>query len=275
MMNILTFDIEEWFHILDVPASPPMEEWDKIQSLAEPHTERLLAVLAEYDVKATFFILAWVAEKHPRLVEAIISHGHEVASHGYAHKLIYRQSQEEFADDVGHSIEVLSALAGTPIIGYRSPGFSITPGTSWAFQILLDLGLRYDSSIFPSTRSHGGYPGATPFPRRILTESGGHLWEVPISTANLLGRRVCLFGGGYFRLFPWRVIRSGVKQINRTGHPAVVYLHGRDLDPHHPRLPMPWRRRFMSYVGLARTERKLRRLLESFPFAPIRDVLDM
>jgi polysaccharide deacetylase family protein (PEP-CTERM system associated) len=275
MINALTFDIEDWFHILDIPTSPPLEEWNEMDSLVETHTNHVLALLSEYGVKATFFILGWVADSHPGLVEAVVSGGHEVASHGYAHKLIYHQSKQEFADDVGLSREVLTRLSGTPVIGYRSPGFSVTPETSWALHTLLEQGFRYDSSIFPAARSHGGYPGATSYPHRIVSKEDRYLWEFPISTVKIFRWRLCLFGGGYFRLFPWRLIYSGVKRINRAGYPVVVYLHGRELDPRHPRLPMPWNRRFMSYVGLGSTERKLRRLLEAFPFAPVRDVLDL
>jgi polysaccharide deacetylase family protein (PEP-CTERM system associated) len=264
---VFTIDVEDWFHIMDLPTAPKMEQWSALPSLVGANFTRLLDMLDERGVKATCFFLGWVAERNPHLVRQAIERGHEVASHGYSHALIYEMSPDQFAHDIQRAKALLEDMAGRPVVGYRAPGFSVTEQTPWFFEKLIEAGYRYSSSIFPSTREHGGYRGFTPDPCIVETDSG-KICEVPISLAALGSRRICFFGGGYLRLFPYPLIRRMTRQVLSEARPVVFYIHPREVDPAHPRLSMPLVRRIKSYIGLRSTEGKLRRLLREFTFLP-------
>lgn len=268
--DALTIDVEDWFHILDLKDAPSVDRWEALPSRVERNFDRLLALLAERGARATCFFLGWIAEKYPQLVRAAQNAGHEIACHGYAHELVYEQGESSFYEDVRRAKGVLEDLAGTPVWGYRAPGFSITASTPWAFERLARAGYRYDTSVFPATRGHGGLSGATLGPSCIPTASGD-IVEFPISLAPFLGRRVCFFGGGYLRLSPYPLIRRMAERVHREGRRIVFYIHPRDIDPDQPRLSMGLRRRFKSYVNLRGTEAKLGRLLTDFRFRPLRD----
>ncbi len=251
----------------------PRSRWDEFPSRVVANTERLLGVLAEHEVRGTFFVLGWVAERHPALVQLIADLGHEVASHGYGHRLVYEQTPRAFREDVRRAKDLLESRSGQPVEGYRAPSFSITGASLWALDILIEEGYRYDASIYPIRHDRYGIP-ASPRHPYVLPRPNGKIVEVPGSTARLAGMNVPIGGGGYFRLLPYAWTRWGIHQVNaREGRPAVFYLHPWEIDPDQPRLPASWLSRFRHYRNLDRTEARLRRLLADFRFAPLRHVL--
>jgi polysaccharide deacetylase family protein (PEP-CTERM system associated) len=233
---------------------------------------RLLDVFDEHGVRVTCFVLGWVAERFPHLVKDAVSRGHEIASHGYGHRLVYECTEREFRDDIAKAKEILEQVSGRSVIGYRSPGFSCTEEVPWFFEALAETGHRYDSSVFPAPRGHGGIATSQLGPHTIAV-NGARLIEFPISVAQVLGRRLCLFGGGYLRLFPYGLIRRMARQVLGEGRPVVFYIHPREIDPDHPRLPMPAARRFKSYVNLRTTEPKVRRILHDFRITTFRQFI--
>jgi polysaccharide deacetylase family protein (PEP-CTERM system associated) len=266
--NGLSFDLEDWYQVLYFDAHFPRTQWAECESRLEPVTRRLLEILDEYGAKATFFVLGWNAERMPHLIEAIQRRGHEIASHGFSHHLIYRQGREAFASDLGRSLRVLKGITGLPVKGFRAPSFSITRESTWALPILLEHGIAYDSSVLPARRPYCGIPGAPTRPWRFADSDGRTLVEAPPSTMSLLGWKLPFGGGGYFRLLPYTLVRLGLRRANRAGIPGVVYLHPWELDPSQPRVAVRLRHRFQHYVNLNRTEAKLRRLLSDFRFVP-------
>lgn len=271
--NALSIDVEEWFHILNLPTAPDPSRWNELTPTVEPNTDRLLEILGSAGVHATFFVLGWVARRHPELVRRIAAAGHEVACHGDMHELCFEQGQARFEDDLRRAKAALEDLIAAEVVGYRAPGFSITSETPWAFEVIGRVGFRYDSSIFPARRLHGGAPGAPREPYSIPLNAGRSLAEFPMTVGELGPLRFAFAGGGYLRLFPYPIIRRGIQHFNAAGRPACVYLHPREIDPGHPRIEMGASRRFRSYVNLRTTERKLRRLCNDFRFAPLREVL--
>lgn len=271
--NILTVDVEDWFHILEAAGGPARASWASLESRVEANTDRLLEIFDETGARATFFVVGWVAERHGPLVRRLVERGHEVASHSWWHEVVHRHDAASFAADVGAAKKRIEDLAGAPVRGFRAPGHSITHATAWAFDVLVEQGYEYDSSLCPGLSSHGGYPSPFEGPHRLRC-SAGELAEIPSSTAAIAGRRVPYAGGGYLRLFPYALVRHCVRADNRAGRPANVYVHPREIDPDQPRLPLPWMRRFKYYVGLSTTEGKLRRLLGEHRFVPAGAWLD-
>jgi len=269
--SIFSVDVEDWFHILDDPSVPTIEQWATLPSHVEKNFRKLLDIFSESDVQVTCFFLGWVAERFPRLVKEAAARGHEVASHGYGHRLVYQQSRADFYEDVHRSRSLLEDISGMEVIGYRAPGFSTTDETPWFFDALAEAGYLYDSSVFPAEHGHGGMPHGRREPYR--TGEDDRLLEFPITVADLLGKRTCFFGGGYMRLFPYWLIRRMALQVLSEGRPVVFYIHPREIDPGHPRLPMTRKRRFKSYVNLETTETKLRRILKDFSVTTFRNVL--
>ena len=268
--SIFSVDVEDWFHILDVPSAPAISEWGGLPSRVEKNFRKLLDIFSEHSVQVTCFVLAWVAERFPHLVKEAAARGHEIASHGYGHRLVYQQSRDEFCEDVRHARLLLEDVAGAPVLGYRAPGFSTTTDTPWFFDALVEAGYQYDSSVFPAPRGHGGIREARRDPYVI---EGEGLLEVPITVADLMGRPMCFFGGGYLRLYPYWLIRQKAQQVLAEGRPVVFYIHPREIDPKHPRLPMSTSRRFKSYVNLDTTEAKIRRVLQDFPVTTFQNVI--
>jgi len=267
---MFTVDVEEWFHILDSPAAPPIEKWNSLQSRVESRLEMILGMLDQCGIKATFFWLGWLAQQHKSMVLRCRKAGHEIASHGYAHVLAYDVGCERFFQDIDRAKKLLEDITGDEIAGFRAPGFGITRDTAWAFDVIKQVGYRYDSSIFPSARGHGGIPGAA-LGSYLIETRAGLLPEVSMSMIEILGRRVNLFGGGYLRISPQWLIRWGIGKLRSSGQPLVVYVHPREIDPDHPRLPMSPLRRFKSYVNLKSTMPKLRWLAGSQSFCLMRD----
>lgn len=267
---IFSVDVEDWFHILDVPGAPQMARWGTLPSRVEANFTRLLDLFSETGRHVTCFFLGWIAERFPHLVREAVDRGHEIASHGYAHRLAYTMSRAEFAADAARSRLLLEDVSGTPVIGYRAAGFSSTDATPWFFHELSSSGYLYDSSVFPAKRGHGGSPASPLHPHFAADET---LIELPASVARVGSARMCFFGGGYLRLFPYRLIRYMGKKVMAENRPLMFYVHPREIDPLHPRIPMPYTRRFKSYVNLGTTEEKIRSIVREFPVTTCRDFL--
>lgn len=270
--NILTVDVEDWFHILELEGGYTRKDWDDLEVRVVRNTDRLLAIFDEAGVRATFFVVGWIARREPEMVRRIAAAGHEIASHSYWHEVLSRHDARSLAADLAASKHRLEDLSGTAVTGFRAPGGSLTPAQAWAFDVILSAGYRYDASLMPGYSSHGGFP--TPYlgPHR-LRAANGLLDEVPWSTVSVAGRRVSYAGGGYLRLFPGAFARWATRRENRQDRPAVVYVHPRELDVEQPRMALPAVRRFKYYVGLASTEPKLRSLLREFHWMGARDWL--
>ncbi len=272
--NALSVDVEDWFHILEVEQAPPMEKWASLEGRVDQNTIALLDLLRECGVVGSFFILGWIAEKYPWLVERIKKQGHELGSHGYAHTPAFRQTPEEFREDVARSIAVIQGISGVKPAGYRIPGFSLTPRVPWVFDTLLEAGFRYDSSLVPGYRFHGGWIGSPCFPHRVRVKTGLEFSEFPISTLGLARRRFPFLGGGYLRALPIAFSARGLAFLNAHGIPGILYVHPRDIDPWQPRLPMPLHRHLASYTGLRSCLSKLRFLLFQFHFTTVTNTLE-
>jgi polysaccharide deacetylase family protein (PEP-CTERM system associated) len=265
-VNILTFDIEDWFHLLDHDATRSVSEWSRYTPRIEENTDRILEMLGETGVRATFFCLGWVAETHPQVVRRIHEAGYEIGTHSHAHQLVCDLGPEAYREDLARSVQLLEEITGAKVRAYRAPGFSITRETAWAFDALLENGIEVDCSVFPASRAHGGFPefGSA---RPALVECGGaSIREFPINTHPLAGCRIVFSGGGYFRLLPYPVIR---RMMSASPY-VMTYFHPRDFDPGQPVLPgLPWHRVFKSYVGLGSAFAKLKTLLREFPFVDL------
>ncbi|MDZ7289555.1 MAG: DUF3473 domain-containing protein [candidate division KSB1 bacterium] len=274
IQNALTIDVEEWFHVSLFRKKIHREEWESLKSTVAFNTSRVLNILAEKNVKATFFILGWVAERYPEIVVAIQEHGHEIGSHTYSHQIIYEQSRQEFAADVQRSLDILEEITGLPVDNFRAPSYSITRLSLWAWETLADLGIRCDSSIFPVKHDLYGIPDAPRFPFYINLKDRPRLIEVPLSTIRIQGKNIPMAGGGYLRLYPYWFIRKSIQRINREGRPAIIYFHPWELDPDLPRIKIGLFKALRHYGNLGLMEDKLRRLLDEFSFGSLREVLN-
>lgn len=265
-MKILTFDIEDWFHILDHGATKAEEQWNNFESRVESGTDRILDLLEQKNVKATFFILGWIAKKHPSVVKKIADAGYEIGTHSYAHQLAYEQTREEFREDLNLSISLIGDITGDTTKIYRAPGFSLCKKNLWVFEELVKAGIEIDCSVFPAQRAHGGLQEyKSSVPGRVAT-SEGIIKCFPMSVDRLAGRELVLTGGGYFRLFPYTIIRNALKKSNYN----MTYFHPRDFDAGQPMIPgLSLPRRFKSYVGLKKSFRKLDKMITEFEFSDI------
>ena len=267
-MKILTFDIEEWFHILDHPDTRSVESWNKFPSRLRTGVETILEMLAETDQKATFFCLGWVAEKHPDVIRAIDNAGFHIGTHSYAHQLVYEQTPQAFREDLRRSLGVLQDTIGKTVDCYRAPGFSITSKSLWAFEILIEEGIKLDCSLFPASRTHGGLPKLNSAFPSIGVWGENQLKLFPINTRAILGRKIVYSGGGYFRLFPHRSIHKWFGEDEYV----MTYFHPRDFDAEQPKLSgLSPLRRFKSYVGIKGAKRKLASLLSVYSFMDVKE----
>lgn len=261
-MNILTFDVEDWFNLLDIPATANIKDWDNFPTRIHPGVDYLLETTVRHGHKATFFCLGWIAERYPEIIRQIDAAGFEVASHSHSHQLVYQQTPEQFRQDVSRSIHLLEDITGKKVKSFRAPGFSIGSGMAWAFETLVDLGIEYDSSVFPAARAHGGFADFGAAQPTIIECSNGELKEFPINLGVLAGKQLVFSGGGYFRLLPYPVIQHLTGQ---SGY-IMTYFHPRDFDAQQPVLDLPWHRRFKSYVGLKGAGKKFERWLADNTF---------
>jgi polysaccharide deacetylase family protein (PEP-CTERM system associated) len=273
IVNAMTIDVEDYFHVSVFDGILPRARWSTLESRVCANTDRLLALFERHRVTATFFILGWVAERHPDLIRRIAAAGHEIASHGYAHRLVYDQTPCAFRDDVRRAKALLEDASGTEVRGFRAPSYSITPRSLWAIDILIEEGYRYDTSIFPIHHDRYGIPESPQHPYR-LHRAAGSLIEAPGSTIRWGGWNLPVAGGGYFRILPYGWTKWGIQRLNEQElRPAIFYLHPWEIDPDQPRLPAPALSRFRHYRHLEETEARLERLLGDFAFGTMATVL--
>lgn len=266
--HLFTVDVEDYFQVNAFDGLVDRADWGRYPSRVEANTDRLLALLARHRMQGTFFTLGWIAERHPALVRRIAEQGHEVASHGWWHRKVTTLSPEEFREDVRDSKARLEDVTGLPCLGFRAPSFSIRPGMEWAFEVLVEEGYRYDSSIFPISRPDYGYPAAPPLPVMLDTESGT-LLELPLATTRLAGLRLPAAGGGYLRQLPLGLTTEAFSQWGELGISAVLYTHPWEIDPGQPRLPASLLTRMRHYRNLGQTLPRLDALLDRFTFTSV------
>jgi len=266
-MNILTFDIEDWFHILDHDSTKTEQEWSHYECRLDKNVDRIFEALEEKDLKATFFCVGWVVRKYPEIIKKIDSYGHEIASHSDLHQLTYQQSRDEFKSDLEHSIKSIEDVVGKKVVSYRAPGFSIKEENKWAFEEIIRLGIERDSSIFPAKRAHGGFEKYGDAEPGLIDFDGHLLKEFPINLYPIAGRNMIFSGGGYFRLLPYWTIKRMMKD---SGY-VMTYFHPRDFDPGQPVIAdLSLLRKFKSYYGLSSAYRKLNHLLDDFEFLDLK-----
>lgn len=269
--HAMTVDVEDYFHVAAFAEVIDPKDWSHWPSRVEANTQRLLSLFAEHQIKITFFILGWVAERYPQLVRDIQAQGHEIASHGYSHQLIYRQTPEVFRAETAKSKYLLEDILQQPVNGYRAASYSITRQSLWALDILAELGFTWDSSIFPTRHDNYGIPGSPEEPYEIITRSGARLLEFPLTTAKVLGQAIPAAGGGYFRQYPyflsrWLFERASLQQTK----PQIFYLHPWEIDPEQPRVPnASWFSNFRHYTNLKRCLPRLEKMLEDFAFGTL------
>ena len=270
MMKILTFDIEDWFHILDNPETAGPDNWKNMQSRLEEGVNRILRLLDDTNQPGTFFCLGWVAEKYPHIVRLIQNNGHHIASHSYNHQLAFNQTKKEYEDDLYRSIDIIEQIIGKKVDTYRAPGFSITSKNFWAFEVLSKHGIKIDCSIFPANRAHGGIPEYKNALPSILNYNDVMLKSLPINTTKILGKNIVYSGGGYFRLLPsWYLNKKFL-----TDDYVMTYFHPRDFDPNQPIAPgLNFYRKFKSYVGLNTAYKKLELILVENEFINVEDAV--
>jgi polysaccharide deacetylase family protein (PEP-CTERM system associated) len=271
--NAMSVDVEDYFHVSAFANCIDQREWNDHPLRVEKNTLRLLDLFDERKIKATFFVLGWVAEKKQKLIHDIVSRGHEVACHGYSHQLIYNQKPGVFREETIRSKALLEEITQTRVRGYRAASYSITDRSRWALDILVEAGFDYDSSIFPVRHDRYGIPDAPEFPHRMETPNGHCIVEFPLSTARIFRYRLPVAGGGYFRLYPYWLSKAGLKQINRRQKPFIFYLHPWEIDPGQPRIPAGIISRFRHYNNLAKCETRLNNLMNDFRFTTVQDIL--
>jgi peptidoglycan-N-acetylglucosamine deacetylase len=269
-VNALSVDLEDWYHVCGTGETADPSQWDAYESRVTRNTERVLSLLRTWRVHATFFVLGYIAAREPALIRAIAGEGHEVATHGHFHRRIFDVSRAEFAADLSESLDAISGAFGGRVVGYRAPEWSMRPHTLWALSDLRKQGILYDSSMVPLTRM-----GDRSFPRLPcrFTTPYGDILEFPLTTVRCFGENLPFTGGLPMRLAPYVYILSKVRQLNRNGRSALVYLHPWEFDPEQPRINLPWSRKFMHYFNLSATPRKFGGLLRHLRLAPVREVL--
>jgi len=266
-MKILTFDIEEWFHIIHKYPEDILDKWDNYEVRIHKGMDKILQVLSENDVKATFFVVGYIARKHPEIIKRIHDLGFEIAAHSDMHKAAYKQSRKEFKLDLSDCISSIENITGEKVISYRAPAFSIKKENVWAFEVLNELGIEYDASIFSAKRDDGGFDDFELSTPSIIKYNGISIKEFPMSIDTFMGRKFVASGGGYFRFFPYWFIRKLLKDADYT----MTYFHPRDFDPSQPILDgLSLKRKFKSYYNLSTSYAKLRQLVYDFDFIDMR-----
>jgi polysaccharide deacetylase family protein (PEP-CTERM system associated) len=274
IVNAITVDVEDYFHASAFDRAVSRAAWGSMESRVVANTHRLLDLFNVHGVRGTFFVLGWVADRFPSLVRDIASGGHELASHGYHHQLVYTLTPDQFRADVHRARHTIEQIAGVAVRGYRAPSFSIVTESLWALDVLIDEGHTYDASIFPIRHDRYGIAHA-PRHAHVMHRPAGSIVEVPSSTVRIGAANYPIAGGGYLRLFPYAVTRWGMAHVNeREQQPVVLYIHPWEVDPEQPRLPVSRTTQLRHRVGLATTGQKLRRAMRDFAFAPIAEVID-
>lgn len=273
MKNTLTIDVEDYFHVAALGKSIDKKDWDSIEPRVVENMHRLLDLFDEHEVKATHFVLGWVAERFPALIKEIDRRGHEVASHGFSHQLVYKQTPEIFEQETRDSKNLIEDIVGKQVFGYRAASYSITNKSLWALDILVDLGFIYDSSIFPVVHDNYGIKGSPEYPHILETPNKKRLVEYPLSTYGFLGQAIPVAGGGYFRLYPYWLSRFFYRSINKSNMPFVFYLHPWEVDPAQPRVKASLLSEFRHYNNLDKCEGRLSKLLSDFNFTTMHSKL--
>ena len=268
--NAMTIDVEDYFHVSAFESVVSPKDWDSMQCRIERNMDLILNLFDQHRVKATFFVLGWIAERYPHIVKKIVAEGHELASHGSLHRRATEQSREEFSKDVGDAKKCLEDIGGTRVDGYRAPSFSFNRENNWTYSVLSELGYQYSSSVYPVKRDLYGIPDA---PRTMYMEQGD-IHEIPLSTLKVNNKNMPISGGGFFRLYPYFITKHGISTLNQKERlPYIFYLHPWELDPKQPRIPgASAKSRFRHYLNLSRVESRLSRLLEDFDWSTMQDV---
>jgi polysaccharide deacetylase family protein (PEP-CTERM system associated) len=274
VLNVITVDVEEYFQVEAFSGFINKEDWEKYPNRVEEQTDRLLDLLDSYGIKGTFFILGWLAERNPSLIKKIHDAGHEIASHGFEHTMITNLTREEFRKDIRRSKNILEKIIGTEIKGYRAPTFSIVKETGWAYEILLEEGFQYSSSVYPIQHDRYGWPefGITP---RIMAKNGVlDIWEVPMSAGQLGPMHIPFAGGGYLRAYPLFITKWFLNQFRRNGKSIIMYIHPWELDGHYPAVKAPFLRRMRHFYGIPSVFKKLDRLLKILKFDTMENLVN-
>ncbi len=269
MKNIFTVDLEDWFCAYNLGID--IKDWDKQELRVENNAKRILKLLTKYNVKATFFVLGWIAEKVPGLIKEIESDGHEIATHGFSHTLITHMNPDEFNKDIKRSLNAICSIVKQNVIGFRAPSFTITKKTLWALPILKQQGIIYDSSVYP-IGFHPDY-GIAESDLNIHKLNG--IMEVPLSVAEFGGKKIPCSGGAYFRIFPYQITRKLIERCNQQGRPVIFYIHPWELDPEQPRKKLSFSKTIRHYSNLNKTEKRLEKLLSHFKFHSMKEALNL
>lgn len=274
MKNAVSIDVEDYFQVAALANWAPVSQWESFESRVENNTFRTLELFAKHNIKATYFVLGWIAERHPNIVKKIVAEGHELASHGYSHQLIYKQTPDVFKQETIRSKHLLEDISGVKVNGYRAASYSVTKQSLWALDIISEAGFTYDSSIFPVKHDRYGIPDAIEIPHKLTTPNGRSIIEFPITALKIGNYKLPIAGGGYFRLFPYWFSEWGLARVNRVQQqPFVFYLHPWELDPEQPRFPATGLSKFRHYNNLEVCEKRLEKLLRAFEFQTIREIL--
>ncbi len=274
MKNILSVDVEEWFHPEALQHLFPSDGWDKQEERVEGNVDMLLDLFARKQARATFFILGWVASRHPEMVRRISDAGHEIASHGNRHRMLTRLTPESFKSDLAESKKILQDLSGSPVIGFRAPTFSMVKDTFWAWDILLEMGFRYDSSVYPIWHDRYGVPDAPRAKYTALEKNGKKLIEFSMPTIKIAGKNFPFGGGGYLRIFPLWFTRYAIKKFNKEGYPAIIYMHPWEFDRTQPRLKLGFLQSRRHYYNIGKNYDKLTKLLDYGEWISFKDFLE-
>jgi polysaccharide deacetylase family protein (PEP-CTERM system associated) len=274
LKNSMTVDVEDYYQVSAFNEVVKYSEWEYYESRVERNTNKILNIFDEHKIQATFFILGWVAEKHPNIVKEIQKRGHEIACHGYSHQLIYNQSRKVFEEEAKRAKSLLEDITGVQVSGYRAASYSITNKSLWALDVLAEAGFKYDSSIFPIVHDRYGIPNSPKEPYKIITKSGNEILEFPLSTFKIIGLTLPVSGGGYFRLYPYNFTRYALQNINKMNKLFVFYLHPWEIDPGQPKIKASALSRYRHYNNLHKCEQRLRQLVEDFKFTTMNNIID-
>ena len=269
--NAISIDVEDYFQVSAFEHTIDRKDWDQLEHRVSANVTQIIQLLKSADVKATFFVLGWVAERYPEIVKSIIEHGHELASHGYGHQRVSDLTRAEFKQDLIYAKEILENLSGVEIKGYRAPSYSIGKDNIWALEVLAETGHQYSSSIYPIQHDHYGYPDA---PRFAFKDTNTGLIEIPISTMKFMNRLFPAGGGGFFRFYPYQITRKIIQRVNKLDNqPTIFYFHPWEIDPGQPRQDnAPLKSRFRHYLNLHKTEDRLTSLLQDFTWGRVDEV---
>ena len=270
MINCMTVDLEDWYHICGVEGYSDPKQWDTYENRIIKNTDKILRLFRFYNIKATFFVLGYIALKEPGLIKTIKNEGHEIATHGFYHKRIFEMTEQEFEEDVSNSISVISSITNEKVLGFRAPEWSIREETLWVLKILKKLGILYDSSMVPL--SGMGSRDFPIYPCKFDTDYG-QIWEFPLTTTRLFWENLPFTGGLPLRMFPYFYVVSKIQRINHEGYPAIVYIHPWEFDMEQPHIDLPLSRRFMHYFNIKVTPKKVEGLLQHFQFSTVKDIL--